>query len=141
MIIVLSIAIGINILISIMNSLTLRNISLALSDQKSLLKDETVKTDPFLEDVMHYAFERGVKPISMPNQEGKNTLFDSDKSGAYAICELFTTTHKQGTKGYNELFQRLKDQIDHYCENKILIKEKAREQREEQKPEEAEVKE
>jgi hypothetical protein len=115
--------------------LLVRNMNLNLSEKVSPLKEESLKTDPFLEDVMHYAFEKGIKPITMPGQDGKNTLFDQDQGGAFAVCELFTTTHKQGTKGYNELFKRLKDQIDHYYENKILIRETAKSQKEEKKEE------
>jgi hypothetical protein len=107
--------------------LCIRSIHFALI-QKQPLKEETIKSDPFIEDVMHYAFTRNIQPLAMPGIEGKNTLFDSTKEGIQAVCELFTTTHKQGTKGYNELFQRLKDEIDHYCENKLLIREKIVEQ-------------
>jgi hypothetical protein len=129
MIVVIIVIVSLNILISIFNLFLLRDIRLAFADQKSVLKEESVKTDPFIEEVMHYAFNRGIQPLAMPGQDGKNTLFDSDKTGAYAICELFTTTHKQGTKGYNELLKKLKDQIDYYSENKVLIKEKIMEQK------------
>jgi hypothetical protein len=88
------------------------------------LEEEKIKSDPFIEDVMHYAFKSNLKPMAMPDQNGKNTLFDTDDDGAFAICELFTTTHKQGSSGYNELLKKITERIDRYVENKIAAKSK-----------------
>jgi hypothetical protein len=133
MIVIILVGLAILITINVLTLLLVRNISLSfnatLAAEKgsTVFKKETKESDPFIDDLMHYAFQRGIQPLAMPGQDGKNTLFDSTKDGIISVCEIFTTEHKKGTKGYNDLLQRIKDQIDFYYENKILIREKAKE--------------
>jgi hypothetical protein len=107
--------------------LSLRNLKKVVAAiDKTPFKDETIKSDPFIEDVMRYAFKKGVRPITMPDAGGKNTLFSSDKDGMISICEMFTTTNKKGTPEYDQLLSKLTAAIDHFVENKNVIKEAAR---------------
>jgi hypothetical protein len=128
----ISIAIVLLAFASVSNTLLLISLKRQLPTLKEgglKLQEEKIKSDPFIEDIMHYAFKSNLHPMAMPDQNGKNTLFDTDEDGAYSICELFTVTNKQGSTGYNEMLKKVTERIDRYVENKIALKSKRQEKK------------
>jgi hypothetical protein len=83
---------------------------------------KSIEDDPFIADIMNYAFERNLKTMVMPNSDGQQCIYSVEEDDtSVPICQIYSTTNKQGTAAYNELLKDITDKIDNFIENKVAI--------------------
>ena len=106
----------------------LKDIYKAIMSLESTPKGIGADRDPFLDDVMDYALDRGLYCALRPGMDGKPTLYHMDEEDGteYSVTQVFTTNSEKGTSSYDMAFKEMASRIDGFLENRLIIKNKTK---------------
>jgi len=125
LLIIIAVVNTLNLIVTIFNSIQSKKRSAGKAP--NLFEDQTV--DPLITDLMEYAFDKGLQCSIRPGLDNKLTLYyhDEKDNNEYAITELHTTSSKKGSYSYNQILKELTTIVDVFLENKDIVKEKIKE--------------
>jgi hypothetical protein len=92
---------------------------------------ESFKDDHFISEIMKYALDKGLNCSIRPGLNNKLTMYYRDETDGneYSVTELFTVEGDSESLSWKKGYEELTIKIDKFIDNKQLIKDKIKEEK------------